>query len=367
MTPHDYSALTRRVSRQEVQQFRRKSVGSFFDLSGPTSKKLAPFVSGVFSIAGIALSIVVGIMAIIFILYLISGAGGGSSNPTFVLVFLGLVAGAIIAVSIIASQLKWARMLRISRFAKANGLEFSATGAVPPYPGMIFNTGSARRVPERISQPTAPFFDFGNLTYTTGSNKNKKTHHWSYVALKLDRKLPQIVLDAKSNNFFFSNLPSSFSRNQVLSLEGDFDKYFTLYCPKGYERDALYVLTPDLMTRLIDEAAGFDVEIIDDWLFLYSGKERDLGTASDLAPLFALIDTVGTKTLDRTELYADSNVTEAKMSEGSNSSLSSRMSANRVAPQGRRLRSGIPAVGVIVAIAVAAVFLLNLAPQLMSR
>lgn len=104
----------------------------------------------------------------------------------------------------------------------------------------------ARSVPERISRPSDPFFDFGNLTYSTGSGKNRKVPHWGYIAVKLERMLPQIILDAKSNNFLGTNLPASFSRSQVLSLEGNFGRCFTLYCPKEYEQDALYVFTRTL-------------------------------------------------------------------------------------------------------------------------
>ncbi len=49
-----------------------------------------------------------------------------------------------------------------------------------------------------------------------------------------------------------------------LELEGDFGKHFELHVPAGYERDALYVLTPDVMQVLIDEAADRRVEIVDD-------------------------------------------------------------------------------------------------------
>ncbi|WP_431805149.1 hypothetical protein [Microbacterium sp. bgisy203] len=69
-----------------------------------------------------------------------------------------------------------------------------------------------------------------------------------------------------------SNLPTRIDRRQRLRLEGDFDRFFTLYCPRGYERDALYLFTPDIMTRFIDRAAAFDIEIVDDWLFLYSRR-----------------------------------------------------------------------------------------------
>ena len=46
------------------------------------------------------------------------------------------------------------------------------------------------------------------------------------------------------------------------TLEGDFDRHFTLYAPDGYGRDALYLLTPDLMSRLIDSARAFDVSLL---------------------------------------------------------------------------------------------------------
>ncbi len=42
--------------------------------------------------------------------------------------------------------------------------------------------------------------------------------------------------------------------DQVLPLEGDWDRHFTLYCPEGYERDALQVMTPDVMAAMIDGA-----------------------------------------------------------------------------------------------------------------
>jgi hypothetical protein len=57
---------------------------------------------------------------------------------------------------------------------------------------------------------------------------------------------------------------SDFSREQILSLEGDFDDFFTVYRPSGYGGgDALYFLTPELMADLIDTASGWDIEFID--------------------------------------------------------------------------------------------------------
>ncbi len=87
----------------------------------------------------------------------------------------------------------------------------------------------------------------GNYQYTVQSGKNSTTYRWGYVAVKLDVPLPNIVLDAKGNNGFGSNLPASFHRSSACRSRATSTTHFTLYCPAGYERDALYLFTPDIM------------------------------------------------------------------------------------------------------------------------
>lgn len=166
---------------------------------------------------------------------------------------------------------------RLSRFAQANGLEFVPQIADPGLPGMVFRLGHSRVATNLLRGQQPRFVEFGNYRYTTGSGKNRTTHRWGYVAVKIDNLLPHIVLDAKGNNSLLgSNLPVVYQKEQRLKLEGDFDSYFSLYCPAGYEADALYLFTPDIMQRFIAHAAELDVEIVDDWLFLYA--KRDLST-----------------------------------------------------------------------------------------
>jgi hypothetical protein len=155
-----------------------------------------------------------------------------------------------------------------------------------------------------------------------------------------------MVLDSKANNTFFgSDLPVSFRRDQVLSLEGDFNKYFTLYCPQEYEQDALYVFTPDLMALLIDDAGSFDVEIVDDWMFIYSPHPFPALSATAYQRLFTIVATVGSKTVSQTANYHDDRV-------GS-------VAANIVAPAGQRLRHGTSIGTLVVFGAIAAFWLLS--------
>ena len=79
------------------------------------------------------------------------------------------------------------------------------------------------------------------------------------------------------------------TKKQRLSLEGDFDRHFSLYCPVGYERDALYLFTPDIMARFIDHAAALDVEIVDDWLFLYGQRQFSTLDPATWAWLFSVV------------------------------------------------------------------------------
>ena len=216
------------------------------------------------------------------------------------------VAGVVLLAAVLPPWGKWSRWTRLDRFARANGLTFLPS-AVPAYPGAIFGLGQGRLATDHLATATGRYLDLGNYRYSTGSGDDRTTHQWGFLALKLDRVLPHILLDAKANNGLFgtSTLPISFDRAQVLSLEGDFDRYFTLYCPKDYERDALYVFTPDLLALLIDESRHFDVEIVDDWMFVYSATRFDMTDPGTLRRLFRIVDTVGAKTLRQTARYSD--------------------------------------------------------------
>lgn len=211
-----------------------------------------------------------------------AGAGAAGIVPVLfagapVVVTL-LIAGVLVAVLGGAGRTRQAATwYRLDRFARANGMTFEPQHPNPPLPGMIFSRGSSRLATNLVRGEQPRFVEFANYRYTTGSGKNRQTHTWGYVAVHLSTPLPHIVLDAVGNNGLFgSNLPVSFEGGQHLSLEGDFDRYFRLYCPAGYETDALYLFTPDIMARFIDHAAQMDVEIVDDWLFLYA--KRDVST-----------------------------------------------------------------------------------------
>ena len=328
LTHINYSALTRPITSADVRAFRAQIRAE--QRADPSIRSGLTTATSVFTI--IFLVVFVGIFGFVFIGAIAGIATDGSNGGAgawilfaFVAVFLAVAI--LLVVRHFGSGGSWAKWMRLSQFAADNGLQFRSHSANPSYTGMIFHLGDTRFASNHLNSTTGRFFDLGTFQYSTGSGKSRSTHYWGFLALQLDRKLPNMVLDSKENNTLFgSDLPITFKRDQILSLEGDFDKHFTLYCPKEYEQDALYVFTPDLMALLIDDAGSYDVEIVDDWMFIYSPHQFPQLDARNYARLFNIVQTVGTKTVSQTANYHDDRVGSA--------------TADIVAPAGQRLRHG---------------------------
>ena len=271
----DARPLTDPVDRAAAKAFVRE-----LRAQGKAPGWMAGSGGAVIAVAVVLGIIVLGMSGTVFTALLAVLASGGGFVSLFTFAPFLIIGGAIavVIVALVRGGGGGERWYRLDRFARTNGMSFLPTVAKPPLPGLIFQRGSSRASSDIVRGMQPRFVEFANYRYTTGSGKNRTTHRWGYVAVKLDVPLPHIVLDAVGNNGLFgvSNLPAAFDRDQRLSLEGDFDRFFSLYCPPDYERDALYLFTPDIMARFIDNAAALDVEIVDDWLFLYA--KRDLST-----------------------------------------------------------------------------------------
>ena len=344
----DYSALTAPVSPDEVKQFRLRSRQE----KAPWSRRPDPRgnrPSGAnrwLALIPIVIFLVIGTFVVSVMTSVARSVLSVSSDAPFPFNLIGvffLVIGIgfvlIVGLAIVRGlggfgfpRGWWEAALQLTRFAAANGLEYLHERPAA-HSGSIFQVGSARTVERAMRAATGRPTEVGTYRYAieSGSGENRSTtiHRWGYVAIRLDRNLPHMVLDAGSNDRSLfgvrsSNLPVSFDRSQVLHLEGDFDQHFTLYAPKEYERDALYVFTPDLMALLIDETGDFDVEIVDDWMFIYSARPFNLLSPDTYERMRRIVATVGAKTLRQTARYADERVGDPLV--------------NQVAPQGRRLK-----------------------------
>jgi hypothetical protein len=335
----DWSAFTQPVTVAQVQQWKAAAQATRARWAGDGTGRavvliilILPMILifGLMGFGAIAISIAG------FVSGDARGAVGGGLGLAFGILVLAVVPLLIWACTkVLPNERRWERWMRLQEFGRDNGLTFSPSDPDPAYPGAIFSSGGSRAAIDHFRPVEGKFFDFGNFQYVVSNGKSSTTVTWGFLAMNLDRRLPHMFLDSRQNNSMGSfGLSGLFDRDQVLSLEGDFDKWFTLYCPKQYERDALYVFTPDLMALCIDEAAPFDIEIIDDWMFVYSLRAFPMDDPQLLARVFRIIATVGAKALRQTDRYRDEKVAAPFV-------------ANVVAQPGQRLRRRFPTAVVV--------------------
>ncbi|MDQ1123984.1 hypothetical protein [Microbacterium trichothecenolyticum] len=368
--PVDTTPLTEPVDRADVRSFTAE-----LRRSGARKGRVVQIVAVAVVAAASVLFAVPALFGLIFAIV----TGMNSVSPVsilfalFLVAVIGLIGLAVVRSVRGASEKRY----RLDRFARANGLTWRGDLDDPRLPGMIFDQGHSRGASDIVNGRRPRFLEVANYSYKTGSGKSETTHKWGYVAMRLDSPLPHIVLDAVGNNGLFgaSNLPISFTRGQRLSLEGDFDKHFALYCPEGYERDALYLFTPDVMARFVDNAAALDVEIVDDWLFLYA--RRDLSTLDPATWrwLFATVAAIEEKMAQwarwRDERLSD---LEPAAAQGAGRAPATGTAAPLLTPppagvaqQGRRLKRGVSWVTVVVGVVVVGYWILSIVTDVVSR
>lgn len=119
-------------------------------------------------------------------------------------------------------------------------------------------------------------------------------YRWSRVAtrvyeLDLPKEFPHIFLrNRNSDNRFFSTVLRHFDDSQRISLEGDFDAYFTTYTHIATTTQALSLLAPNVMQTLIRTNKKFDIEIAGNKLYLYTSDYYVTG--DDLKDMFDTLD-----------------------------------------------------------------------------
>lgn len=114
----------------------------------------------------------------------------------------------------------------------------------------------------------------------------KSTGEYTVLQLKFDADMPNLYLRPA----ILPGIPflskASGDDPEYIRLEGDFSKVLSLDIQKGYEVEALEVLTPDVMEYLMDNCKNFSIEILNNHLYVYDGQALDTE-----AKLNALYDT----------------------------------------------------------------------------
>ncbi|WP_232531965.1 hypothetical protein [Microbacterium halophytorum] len=151
-----------------------------------------------------------------------------------------------------------------------------------------------------------PPFDAALRTFSVGEGEGARLVSTLALRIPLPAEAPRITLRSRSGRGALSSLPSRPARGAELRLEGDFSDVFEVSVPAGYETAALYVLTPDLMVALLDNADDVDMEVVGGVLHVYLAP-LDLTDPGDLARLLNVAAVLHDGFFRRTRRYRDEN------------------------------------------------------------
>ncbi len=169
----------------------------------------------------------------------------------------------------------------MQQFAESKGYTYADTGDISLLEGSIFINGHSRTMSNVVRGTFNDHqFQLFKYSYTVGSGKNKRTYIFTIFELDFEKTMPHIVLLSKFNNTFHYNMDMNIQGKDLLTLEGNFSKYFDLYTTRDLEIETLEIFTPDVMAELIDHSHKYSIEFVDDKIYICCmgiiGKLADL-------------------------------------------------------------------------------------------
>ncbi|OUE27885.1 hypothetical protein [Clavibacter michiganensis] len=366
----DTTPLTGRIDRDDLRRFRREFTARFPVLVSPLFL-FGRIAMGILAVLTIPLGGVFVLVAGLAAIFTDDPEMRGDALGMTVFGIPLLGTGVFFAWRLIRTRRRRSTIrshYRLARFGRVNGLSYTPGPLSDGHMGEVAARGMYLT---RIMRPrTARPVEFGNHELASASKASGITQYGGYAMIGLRRELPHIQVISNRTRLRRAMTPTvDVARSQRLELEGDFDRHAALYCPEGYERDALYLFTPDVMAVLVDRVRGFDVEIRGDRLLLRSPADmvtlrpdRWHDVIDATAALMAKVD--------RWERWRDDRLLslegeEASVLTASDEALAvpepgkARRRARRargVATAGRRLRMR-PTLGLLLLIALAVVFL----------
>jgi hypothetical protein len=201
---------------------------------------------------------------------------------------------------------KFRRDVRLAKFCQANDLVYHSQTR-----NLRINGAPFRNYHSSMTAPLiSGVFDGEKFTIGRYSVINEKNdgnidirRPFTFARSSLPRTVPHIIL--KNRRSRVVPLPNLRRASAQLKLEGDYGDKFTLYCPKDYERDALYIFTPDVISAIYDFASDAEIELVDDNLFIYTRDAAAFRQPEKLAELFDVVARLDQRFDRQTKRYRD--------------------------------------------------------------
>jgi len=186
-----------------------------------------------------------------------------------------------------------ARLARLKKFATDNTMVNRGGSLADDIPSMLIDMHNGSKIKAQYSgvYKDLPVY----LTFYERINRvgdSETVDYYTILQLKTAKSFPHILLDAKSNNYWFiSNLPFAMPDSKKLKVEGNFNKYYDVVIMPKTEREVLTLLTPDFMEELENFEYTTDIEIEANNIFIITHVKQEQDT-KPIKLLFGLADVI---------------------------------------------------------------------------
>lgn len=177
-----------------------------------------------------------------------------------------------------------ANQIFMSRFADSKGWKYHRDMPVDDLRGALFKMGYHHDVNSVVSgklhnRAIRVFYYTMDLTE---QKEGSYTYGFTVVELSFDGvEFPHTHLLFRDNSEDFAErflsdqrqvMKSRRSSNEVeLPLDDEFRDSFTLLSKEGYEIEITQIFTPELLRFIKEKGMGFDIELVDDRMYIYEG------------------------------------------------------------------------------------------------
>ena len=274
----DMSPLARTVSASETAAYRDASLASGLEMPQAPRVQIA---QGVFIAIGGLIALGLGLL----------GPGTGSAFNAVIVVILVVVgigllviAGGAVASGVRARGRRWQGLVRSTRFARENGLDFVPASTTVTLLGTIFRIGSDRHSYYSFTSTSTPHIAFGNHDFFADRSGKGLPTTWGFVMIERPEPLPHVILApvSPSRRGFFAL--------SLLERSPSGDARFELFHPKGSSIEARAVFSP----ALLDFAAQHKlaIEAVEGAVWVYATKWFSFPRRSAFTQVSMIIDAV---------------------------------------------------------------------------
>ena len=230
------------------------------------------------------------------------------------LAVMGVCYGLLGGVGFIWYAVGLTRRTKLAMFAWTNGWAYADQLAGTRRPGSAFTR--MRRAIERAviasEDPRIPF-ELG-VAHSVARRDERATMQrpFAFIELPLPAKVPHIVLRNRRRSI----VPTLGLGGARMELEGHFASTFQVLVPEGYQRDALYIFTPDLMARILDLGTGAELELVEDRAYVYLPSSTRFDRPEVMAGSVRLAEELHRRFAVRTGAYRDESADPSARPEG---------------------------------------------------